>query len=120
MPYKAKLLFWTMSTVIGVLSMFVVTIYYHDDYKYSSLQSALYASLHRLGWSLSNGWLVLACVMGYGGFLNRLLSSRVLVPISRLTYCAYLTNGFVELYMLATTRTGKYMSVIDLVSDEGF
>lgn len=96
--------------------MFVVTIYYHEDFKYSSLQSALYNSLHRLGWSLSNGWLVLACVMGYGGFLTKFLSSRALVPISRLTYCAYLMNGLVELYMLSTTRTGRYMSVVDLVS----
>lgn len=116
LPFRARLLFWSMSTAIGVMSMFTVTIYYHEDYKYSSLQSALYSSMHRLGWALSNGWLVLACVMGYGGFLTNFLSSRALVPISRLTYCAYLTNGFVELYMLSTTRAGRYMSVVDLVS----
>lgn len=97
--------------------MLYVVVYYQEDYKYSVLEAALYAGLHRFGWSLANGWLVLACVMGYGGILKKFLSCRALVPFSRLTYCAYLTNGFVELYLLSSTRSPKHMSIISLVSD---
>lgn len=95
--------------------MFLVTIYYHQDYKYTTLEAALFASFHRLGWSVSNGWLIFACVTGYGGVLTKFLSNRVWVPIARLTYCAYLTNGLVELYMLSTTRVQQYMSISSMV-----
>lgn len=95
--------------------MYSVTLYYVPSYQYSALESALYNSLHRLGWSVFTGWIVLACVTSDGGVLKNFLSSRALVPLSRLTYCAYLTNGFIELYLAASIRTPKYMSVINLV-----
>lgn len=47
--------------------MFSVTIFYYPEYKYSTVESALYAGLHRFGWSYFTGWLVLACVTGYAG-----------------------------------------------------
>lgn len=104
------------STIIGILSMYFVTIYYVPTYKYSQLESALYNSLHRLGWSIFTGWMVLGCVTSDGNGLKSFLSSQVLVPISRLTYCAYLTNGFIELYLAASIRTPKYMSITNLVN----
>lgn len=102
-------------TLIGLYSMYSVTFYYLPSYSYSRLESALYNSLHRLGWSLFTGWMVLACVTSESGALRNFLSSRALVPLSRLTYCAYLTNGFIELYLAASIRTPKYMSVTNLV-----
>lgn len=107
---------WILSSIFGIASMYGVTLYYIPEYKYSQLQSALYNSLHRLGWAIFSGWLVLGCVTSEGGAVKRFLSSQVFVPISRLTYCAYLTNGFIELYLAATIRTPKYMSVFSLVS----
>ena len=62
-----------------------------------------------------SGWLVLACVTSDNGSLKKFLSSQILVPLSRLTYCAYLTNGFIELYLIGSIRTPKYMSVTNLV-----
>lgn len=58
---------WTVALVGGLGSMFSVTIFYHPEYKYSTLESAVYAGLHRLGWSFFTGWIVLACVTGYAG-----------------------------------------------------
>lgn len=96
--------------------MFSVTLYYIPSYEYSHVESALYNCLHRLGWSLFTGWMVLACVTSENGMIKNFLSSRALVPISRLTYCGYLTNGFIELYLAASIRSPKYMSVTNLVS----
>lgn len=50
------------------------------------------------------------------GRLRRFFAARALVPISRLTYCAYLTNGLVELYHAGTVRTAKFLSITNLVS----
>lgn len=111
---------WFATTVIGLISMFSVTLYYIPTYQYSNLESALYSSLHRLGWSLFAGWMVLACVTSESGALRNFLSARALVPLSRLTYCAYLTNGFIELYLAASIRTPKFMSVTNLVISSSF
>lgn len=107
---------WVLSSIAGIASMYSVTIFYITSYKYSYFESALYNSLHHLGWSIFTGWFVLGCVTSSGNFLKKFLSSHILVPISRLTYCAYLTNGFIELYLASTVRTPRYMSVISLVS----
>ncbi|EAT43757.1 AAEL004811-PA, partial [Aedes aegypti] len=105
---KQKLFFfWTASTLIGTVSMLSITTFYNSAGTSDYLYNALYAALHRLGWSLSM-WLVLACVTGNAGPLKKFLSSRLLVPISRLTYCAYLTNGLVELYFSASQRVPLY------------
>ncbi|XP_058833255.1 nose resistant to fluoxetine protein 6-like isoform X2 [Topomyia yanbarensis] len=109
-------LLWICSTIIGSASMFGVSTFYNSTGTNNYLYNALYAALHRLGWSLSNGWLVLACVSGHAGPLKRILSSRALVPISRLTYCAYLTNGLVELYISASQRVPLYSSVFGLTA----
>uniref|UniRef100_A0A8D8BDN6 Nose resistant to fluoxetine protein 6 n=1 Tax=Culex pipiens TaxID=7175 RepID=A0A8D8BDN6_CULPI len=103
--------FWTASTALGTLSMFGITTFYNATGTGNYTYNALYAAAHRLGWSASNGWLVLACVTGNAGPLKKFLSSRALVPISRLTYCAYLTNGLVELFFSASQRVPIYASV---------
>lgn len=115
MAQRTRKMLWIVSSVIGIYSMFSVTLYYIPTYHYTQLESALYNSLHRLGWSLFTGWMVLGCVTSEGNALKTFLSSQILVPISRLTYCAYLTNGFIELYLAASIRTPKYMSVSNLV-----
>ncbi|XP_062539729.1 nose resistant to fluoxetine protein 6-like isoform X2 [Armigeres subalbatus] len=114
---KQKLfLIWTISTVVGTSSMMGITAFYNSTGTENYLYNAVYAALHRLGWSLSNGWLVLACVTGHAGPLKKFLSSRPLVPISRLTYCAYLTNGLVELYFSASQRVPMYGGVINMTA----
>ncbi|XP_058118232.1 nose resistant to fluoxetine protein 6-like [Anopheles ziemanni] len=108
---------WTISTVCGCLAMFSLTAFYNGLGTENYLYNAVYAALHRFGWSLSNGWLILACVTGHGDILKRFLSWRAFVPLSRLTYCAYLMNGLVELYLSATRRTPLYASVSSLTAE---
>nr|XP_014286082.2 nose resistant to fluoxetine protein 6 [Halyomorpha halys] len=57
--------------------------------------SALYVSLGHTAWGFSLAWIVVACCCGYGGCINSLLSCRLLQPLSRLTYCAYLIHPVV-------------------------
>uniref|UniRef100_A0A182SXU3 Acyltransferase 3 domain-containing protein n=1 Tax=Anopheles maculatus TaxID=74869 RepID=A0A182SXU3_9DIPT len=108
---------WIVSTMCGCSAMFSLTAFYTRLGTGNYLYNALYASLHRFGWSLSNGWLVLACVTGHGRTLKRFLSWRAFVPLSRLTYCAYLTNGLVELYLSASRRTPLYASIPTLTAE---
>lgn len=109
---------WVAAIVIGIASMFSIVVFFGTDY--SRTIRSLYAGLHRLGWSFATSWILLACVLDYAGPLKSILSSRALVPLSRLTYCAYLSNGLVELYLAGSIRTPKYMSTINLVRKYGW
>lgn len=106
---------WILTGSLGLYSMFSITFYYTPSYHYSHLEAALYNCLHRLGWNIFISWLIIACITSEKGLLKKFLSSRALVAMSRLTYCAYLTNGFVEFYLAASIRSPKYLSVISLV-----
>lgn len=106
---------WILTGSLGIYSMFSVTLYYLPTYQYSRMEAALYNCLHRIGWNIFVSWLIIASVNNRNGSLRKLLSSRALVPLSRLTYCAYLTNGFIELYLSSSIRTPKYLSVMSLV-----
>jgi len=58
-----------------------------------------YGSLNRLAWAMAVSWVVFACVKGYGGIVNSILSWKAFGPLGRLTYCAYLIHlNFIGLY----------------------
>lgn len=59
---------------------------------YNEYFSALYSSLSRPLWALSTGWVMYACMNGFGGIINTILSSRVFTPLSRVSYSAFLTH----------------------------
>lgn len=43
-------------------------------------------------WGLSLAWITISCSSGYGGPVTSFLNCRVFLPLSRLTYCAYLVH----------------------------
>lgn len=83
---------------------------------FNNLESTLYAGFHKLGWNIAVAWLVLAVTTGHAPKLQKVLSCRFFAPISRLTYCAYLANGMVELYHSSSVRVPAYMGYVHLVS----
>ncbi|CAB3229224.1 unnamed protein product [Arctia plantaginis] len=102
--YLMKTFAWIISVILGSVTTFSVTIFYQEWYQYSELEAAVYISLHKLAWGIVNGWLIIACATGNGGILGRLLTWKFLAPFSRLTFCAYLVNGIVELYYVGELR----------------
>ncbi|CAH1786929.1 unnamed protein product [Owenia fusiformis] len=76
---------------------------------------ALYDAVSRTVWSMGLGWVVFACVTGYGGFVNTLLSWSALVPLSRLTYCAYLIHPILLMVYYYSRETVFYISDLNIV-----
>ncbi|GFO09564.1 nose resistant to fluoxetine protein 6, partial [Plakobranchus ocellatus] len=54
--------------------------------------AALYNSVARSAWAGALCWLIVACVSGWGGFVNTFLSWSPFVVLGRLTYMAYLIH----------------------------
>ncbi|KAG7305317.1 hypothetical protein JYU34_009377 [Plutella xylostella] len=95
---------WTTSLILGTVTTFSVSVFYQPWYQPSTVEAAAYISLHKLAWGIANGWLIIACATGNGGIFGKLLTYKFWVPLSRLTYCAYLVNGIVELYYVGQLR----------------
>ncbi|XP_054157680.1 nose resistant to fluoxetine protein 6-like [Oppia nitens] len=66
--------------------------------------AALYSATSRTIWSLSLAWTTFACINGYGGLVGAFLSSKLWVPFSRLTHCAYLIHPIVMAVLYGTRQ----------------
>ncbi|XP_046584977.1 nose resistant to fluoxetine protein 6-like [Haliotis rubra] len=51
-----------------------------------------YEPVFKVLWTLSFGWIVIACCTGNGGVINQFLSWKVMVPLSKLGYSSFLTR----------------------------
>lgn len=58
----------------------------------------LYYIIFHIGWGVALAWISIACCCGYGGLIKSGLSYRGLLPLSRLTYCAYLVHPTIMMY----------------------
>nr|XP_006820816.1 PREDICTED: nose resistant to fluoxetine protein 6-like [Saccoglossus kowalevskii] len=54
--------------------------------------AVLYITLSRPAWAAALGWMTIACVTGYGGPVNTILSWKIWIPLSRLTFSAYMIH----------------------------
>lgn len=56
------------------------------------LVSSVYAALGHTAWAIAVAFIVIQCCTGSARAINSLLSLRLMYPLSRLTYCAYLVH----------------------------
>ncbi|XP_053601315.1 nose resistant to fluoxetine protein 6-like isoform X2 [Plodia interpunctella] len=92
-PYWLVAIGWaTALAIIGTLIFGMV-----DGY-FEVWPTALYVSVGHTAWGVALAWVSIACCCGYGGLINSFLSYRGLLPLSRLTYCAYLIHPTIMVY----------------------
>lgn len=84
-----------MSGWTAALACLLSLVYGLYEVNLSPLAGAAYSALSHSAWALGLAWIVIACSTGYGGFANTILSSTILYPFSRVTYCAYLLHPIV-------------------------
>ncbi|XP_061188236.1 nose resistant to fluoxetine protein 6-like [Saccostrea echinata] len=78
-------------------------------------ESAVYNALHRSVWGAAVCWVIFACATGNGGFINTILSWKVFVPLSRLSYAAYLIHLIIIYAYFLSRRMPIYMTDLELV-----
>ncbi|KAH9361426.1 hypothetical protein HPB48_003900 [Haemaphysalis longicornis] len=96
---------WCAAAACNLAIVFAPHKWYMDHtYSISRPECLLFASLHRVAWTLGVAWLVLACATGRGGIVTSLLSWPALVPLSRLSYGAFLCHVVILLAQMMTNR----------------
>ncbi|KAL0101533.1 hypothetical protein PUN28_018985 [Cardiocondyla obscurior] len=109
--YKVKLhtcyatLGWLIAIMAGLSVIFGPRGMYLDTHVYNRLEASFYAGFHRQVFVLSVSWIIFCCMHGYAGPVNYLLSWRGWIPLSKLTYCAYLSHYLFILSHVGAVRT---------------
>lgn len=82
--------------------------------------AAVYSSMARSVWGLCLAWVVYACIAGHGGFVAKMLSIKAFIPISRLTYAAYLIHPVVMAWFYGSRQATFEFSHLFMVSAHPF
>ncbi|CAB3382226.1 Hypothetical predicted protein [Cloeon dipterum] len=115
MPKIGVWLGWVVALVLIEGTIFSAWVFYLPGREYNALLNAIYGAFHRITWSVGTSWLILAISTGNGAFMEPILTWRPIVPLSRLTYCAFLAHGGLQLYSVASSGNPFYGSVYNLV-----
>ncbi|XP_054713019.1 nose resistant to fluoxetine protein 6-like [Uloborus diversus] len=69
----------------------------------STLGNSFFNALNRSVYGAGLCWVIYVCLTDQGGFINKLLSYKLFIPLSRLTYTAYLIHPlFITGYLTST------------------
>ncbi|GFT48275.1 nose resistant to fluoxetine protein 6, partial [Nephila pilipes] len=95
---------WLVSSGITLFCIFGL---YHQEVSVAG--AAFYNSLSRTGFACGLAWVMFVCIIEQGGIVNSILSWKLWVPMSRLTFCAYLIHPIIQVTYFSSVR-----SLIDL------
>ncbi|XP_022242856.1 nose resistant to fluoxetine protein 6-like isoform X2 [Limulus polyphemus] len=70
----------------------------------------LYAATHRIAWTLGVAWVTMVCITGQGGIVNKILSWKCLIPLSRVTLEVYLLHPLLQWLYMASLHDKVYTS----------
>ncbi|EGI62963.1 Nose resistant to fluoxetine protein 6 [Acromyrmex echinatior] len=105
------ILCWTLGAACNILVLFGL-------YKkqISVLSAAIYVALNRTVWAIGIAWIVIMCFTEHGDIVKKLLSCKIWIPLSRLTYCAYLLNPFIIHSIRSHSETSAHFELLSIVS----
>ncbi|XP_060663059.1 uncharacterized protein LOC132796048 [Drosophila nasuta] len=87
---RLNLSLWSLS--LGILLVVVFGVW---EGELSAVNTAFYVGVGHTAFGCGLVWIVMSCCWGMAPMVNAILSYRVLWPLSRLTYCAYLIHPII-------------------------
>jgi hypothetical protein len=92
---------WCFAIFLGGYSVFGLW-HYTKTGEISKTWHMLYTLFGRLSFSLFLGWTIFACQTGHADKINRILGHKFFIPLSKMTFCAYLIHPILlQLYYLS-------------------
>jgi peptidoglycan/LPS O-acetylase OafA/YrhL len=88
---------WATSGLLAFLLVYCVTGFQARLLKHNNTQfeDALWLAVNRPLWGGILAWVTFTCLTGAGGWVTDILAAPLWLPISRLTFCAYLLHPIV-------------------------
>jgi peptidoglycan/LPS O-acetylase OafA/YrhL len=101
---------------VGYLTCIYDTYYWIYGAPYNRWVSALLYPTTRIIWSLSIATLIWMCITGNAGFINKFLSWKAFIPLSRLTFSVYLIHVWIVWIYWGSRRDLVDMNNISILS----
>ncbi|XP_066303333.1 O-acyltransferase like protein-like [Branchiostoma lanceolatum] len=106
---------WLVAAATALTVLYATYGKYNGTTFQTESENVLYLTVHRTVWAMAIGWVVVACYHGYGGVVNTILSWDAWVPLSRLTYCAYLIHLLVILAVYLSMEVKIHYSAFTMI-----
>ena len=94
---------WILSGIFLFSTLYGLYFQWHGHVP-TKFENVFYITFSRFAWSLGLAFIVCICHYGYGGIVNQFLSMNFWIPLSRLSYNAYLLHPFIILVILGSER----------------
>ncbi|XP_033763400.1 nose resistant to fluoxetine protein 6-like [Pecten maximus] len=107
---------WAVATTLACVVLYGLYEPIRGNETLSTEVSALYNTVHRSIWGACVCWVIFSCANGSGGFVNTLLSWEGFVPLSRLTYCAYLVHPILQSVVYGSLREQYRMRDVTMIT----
>ncbi|KRY75619.1 Nose resistant to fluoxetine protein 6 [Trichinella pseudospiralis] len=108
LPKVAVGLCWIACTGTALLVLFGLYDY-SKSFEITYAAKLMYGGLARIAWATVLAWITFACTAGYAAPLNDFLSWKIWIPLSRLTYSAYLVHPIlIRCYYASQNRPLHY------------
>ena len=106
---------WAEATAIGLAVLYGLSDLLDPSTvpEINAATKVIYGTFHRLAWAIAVGWVIFACVSGYGGPVDRFLSWKAFIPLGRITYCVYLIHFSLLTMYIGRLRAPLYYTVFD-------
>ncbi|XP_043488781.1 nose resistant to fluoxetine protein 6-like [Polistes fuscatus] len=104
---KSIILFWILGSLCNLIVLFGLY-----PRRVSGLGAVFYTALSRTVWAIGIAWVVIACCTNNGGIVNRILSWKVWIPFSRLTYAVYMINPILIISVNLYSETSPHFELL--------
>ncbi|KAF5307726.1 hypothetical protein FQR65_LT06597 [Abscondita terminalis] len=82
-------------------------------YTYNPVDAAWYAAFSPILWCFSFGWIIFTSHIQQAGIIGRILSHKIFLITTRLSYAIYLTQFPIFFYNVGVTRTPEHYNFIN-------
>lgn len=96
-------LLWSLVFACYMITFYDVQ-YWNYGAPYNPLISAILFPTIRLLWGFNTALTLWLCISGNGVLINQILSCKIFIPLSRLTYSTYLTHAWIIWINFASRR----------------
>ncbi|GFR23672.1 nose resistant to fluoxetine protein 6, partial [Trichonephila clavata] len=101
---------WVVASVVTLTTVFGI---YHQEP--NIVITSFYTAVNRSCYACGLAWVIFVCVIGQGGVVNSFLSWKFWIPLSRLTFCAYLVHPLIQTTYFASLRDSIVCSHMTMV-----
>ncbi len=113
--WLVHILLWCLAIALGVVAVYGLYNTWHG-HTLSTAENVMYITFSRFTWGLALALLVFICHNGYGWVVNSFLSMKLWIPLSRLSFNAYLVHEIVLIVLYGNFRNPVYYTDITMTA----